>query len=229
VRGDLSLTTAADGRQVGALRTYTPFGEPLTAAGTVDPDGVPDNQPGQMDYGWLGQHQRPYEHAGALSLVQMGARPYSPLLGRFLSVDPVDGGSANDYDYVNGDPVNMNDLDGRCPVCVGFLFIRFAAPHIARFVVKKAVPWLTRTAAPWVARNFVRYVAKPVGRLVRGVWNRITGTKAYIRKNPRKAFFRCAAFGGVSTVTADGKKKKAVAFALGCVANLIHDGWPTNK
>ena len=42
----------------------------------------------------------------------MGARPYSPLLGRFLSVDPEEGGSANDYDYVAGDPINTLDLDG---------------------------------------------------------------------------------------------------------------------
>ncbi|WP_309115895.1 PA14 domain-containing protein [Saccharothrix sp.] len=118
VRGDLALTTGADGKQVGALRIFSPFGEPLSAAGAVDPDNVPDNQPGQMDHGWLGQHQRPYEHAGALSIVQMGARPYSPLLGRFLSVDPVEGGSANDYDYVSGDPVNKTDLDGRwCGWC----------------------------------------------------------------------------------------------------------------
>ncbi|CAL9538647.1 hypothetical protein SUDANB95_04147 [Actinosynnema sp. ALI-1.44] len=88
-RGDLGLTTGADGKQVGALRTFTPFGEPLTTGGAVDPHHVPDNAPGQMDHGWLGKHQRPYEHAGALSLVQMGARPYSPLFGRFLSVDPV--------------------------------------------------------------------------------------------------------------------------------------------
>ncbi len=117
VRGDLFLTTDAAGGQVGQLRHYNPFGEPLAENGAVDPDAVPDNMPGQFDNGWLGQHQRLYEHAGALSLVQMGARPYSPLLGRFLSVDPVEGGNANDYDYVYGDPINSTDLDGRCGWC----------------------------------------------------------------------------------------------------------------
>ena len=43
----------------------------------------------------------------------MGVRGYDPTLGRFLSVDPVYGGSANAYDYVGGDPINGYDLDGR--------------------------------------------------------------------------------------------------------------------
>ncbi|MFI0470177.1 PA14 domain-containing protein [Saccharopolyspora sp. 5N102] len=144
VRGDLTLSTDAAGVQLGELRTYTPYGESLTAAGVVDPDNVPDNQTGQLDYAWLGQHQRPYEHAGALSLIQMGARPYSPLLGRFLSVDPVEGGSANDYDYVNANPINATDLDGRCPWCLGIL-----AGIAARAVVSWAWRAAIRPAATW--------------------------------------------------------------------------------
>lgn len=45
-------------------------------------------------------------------MIQMGARSYVPSLGRFLSPDPVFGGSANPYDYANQDPVNAFDLGG---------------------------------------------------------------------------------------------------------------------
>lgn len=45
----------------------------------------------------------------------MGARLYAPVLGRFLSVDPVYGANATAYAYPV-DPVNRYDLDGRKPI-----------------------------------------------------------------------------------------------------------------
>jgi RHS repeat-associated protein len=45
-------------------------------------------------------------------IILMGARPYDPTLGRFLAVDPIDGGSLNNYDYAGQDPINNYDLSG---------------------------------------------------------------------------------------------------------------------
>ena len=46
--------------------------------------------------------------------IEMGARIYNPALGRFLSVDPIEGGTTtNDYGYVP-DVVNQFDLTGEC-------------------------------------------------------------------------------------------------------------------
>jgi hypothetical protein len=47
----------------------------------------------------------------------MGARPYDPALGRFLSVDPIDGGSLNNYDYAGQDPIDDYDLAGTLKIC----------------------------------------------------------------------------------------------------------------
>jgi RHS repeat-associated protein len=93
-------------------RTWTgywgPYGEPAstTAGGTPGPTDTTD--PGTT----LGYNAT----QGKLTdgpLILMGARPYQPDQGRFLTVDPIDGGCANPYTYAYGDPVNHPDLTGQ--------------------------------------------------------------------------------------------------------------------
>lgn len=219
VRGDLSLTTDANGRQLGELYTYTPYGEPITTTGAVNPDNVPDNQPGHMDYGWLGQHQRPYEHAGALSLVQMGARPYSPALGRFLSVDPIDGGSANDYDYTNADPINATDLDGLWP---SWIKNAWNGVKKAGRAVKKAAKWArakVRQAAKWAGRK-IASAARWVARQAKNAWG---VAKIWWKKTGRLRVRGCLTKGlaGFRFVTTGGYLAKFGGAAIGCLVGLI--------
>ena len=68
------------------------------------------NNVGTDAYGWLGTDQRAANNPGGLVL--MGVRLYNPTTGRFLQVDPVQGGNANPYDYVYQNPVNNVDLNG---------------------------------------------------------------------------------------------------------------------
>jgi RHS repeat-associated protein len=97
LHGDVLATATATATAPTFTPDYDEFGNAGTASNTR--------------YGWLGGEQRSADAYGGT--IFMGVRMYSPVLGRFLQVDPVSGGSANSYDYVSQDPINLIDLDGR--------------------------------------------------------------------------------------------------------------------
>jgi RHS repeat-associated protein len=105
IHGDVAATSDGTGTKTGNTFTWDPFGQPLT--------GQPTNTASSLSYGWEGSHLKGTEHQGDIDTIEMGERPYLPGAGRFLSVDPVEAGCANQYSYGFGDPVNGSDLTGQ--------------------------------------------------------------------------------------------------------------------
>jgi len=75
-----------------------------------------DTNPGFIPFGFAGGL-----YDSDTGLVRFGARDYDPVVGRWISKDPIlfDGGQANLYVYVNNDPVNYLDRSGRGPEAAG--------------------------------------------------------------------------------------------------------------
>jgi RHS repeat-associated protein len=98
LHGDIIAAAAAGSSSTGPASTtvYTEFGSPESGTGG--------------GYGWLGGDQISGNALGGQLL--MGVRVYNPGTGRFDQVDPINGSSANAYDYGDQNPIAHVDLTG---------------------------------------------------------------------------------------------------------------------
>ena len=102
--GSIVAATDETGKQLWVKR-YTPYGTESEASGTVSDLGA-------------NHSYATHEVDKETGLVYMKARFYDPLVGRFLSRDPIEAGS-NFYAYANSGPLSAFDPDGKEAIISG--------------------------------------------------------------------------------------------------------------
>lgn len=113
-------TVNADGA-VTASTMFGPFGEKLPS------QPIPQDATDSTSEGYLAIPRKSTESDFSTSPIQMGARVYIPELGRFLQIDPVEGGTPNAYTYPL-DPVNQRDMSGEFVFAIPVLLAPIITP-----------------------------------------------------------------------------------------------------
>ncbi len=203
--GDTWATTNTSGTIV-TTTSYDEYGNPLQA---------PTGNENLDRYGWLANQQREWDPETNITL--MGARGYDPSLGRFLSVDPVYGGSANHYDYTSGDPVNGLDLDGN-----GLRsWVKKHTPKPVQWVVSKGAGIAAKTAAAsaWTVRGTLVIPNKWGGPLLKSF-----GAKVSRISGPTLGAIAGGVSQGVADFFVDGLSKTARVGRIGLAALAGYGG-----
>ena len=128
LHGDVVATAAIHPEATKLLDTqrFDEFGDPLQSSPLSG---------GDAEFGWLGSKNRRTQLPSGV--IQMGVRSYVPAVGRFLSPDPVRGGSDNTYDYANADPLNQFDLTGT--IALGQCRFHVDHPHPSTHRQRKSI------------------------------------------------------------------------------------------
>lgn len=108
----------------------------------------------------------------------MGARIYLPSIGRFLIVDPVRGGTQNDFVYPV-DPINGNDFSGKFMLFGSTPFILFSKPTVLPRgnpflenigkVVKVATESRNNTVYRDAGKGSPEYIGRTIDLIRRGI------------------------------------------------------------
>ncbi|MHA7984395.1 PA14 domain-containing protein [Rathayibacter sp. CAU 1779] len=117
LQNETMFVTDGTGQQQGTIEYYDPYGNPLSSTRqietiTANTSTTPTMSMPNTTEAFGGGAAKLTDTLGDITETQMGARQYSPELGRFLQTDPVAGGNTNAYNYPN-DPVNCNDVTGQ--------------------------------------------------------------------------------------------------------------------